>query len=420
MPPPEPIAIRSRLPFHYGWIMVATGVLTLFACLGVGRFALGMLLPAMGVQLELSYGEMGFISTGNFIGYLIAVLICGRLNSLLGARRLIFFGLLAIGLSLLLVSQADHFIVVLLLYLITGIGTGVANIPIMGLVAHWFAPKYRGRAAGTMIAGNGLGILFSGSLVPYLNVVGGDDGWRMSWLVFGGLIVLISVACIVLIRNNPEELGLKPIGAEDDQHADQQAPLLEPSQQDRRKMLTHLGSLYFLFGFTYSIYLTFIVTTLVQEYDYSESVAGQFWMGIGFLCIFSGPLFGTLSDRLGRRLGLALVFALQTLAYLLAAANFGSIGLFLSMLLFGLVAFSIPPIIAATLGDYMGPYQVATSFGYVTFFFSIGQIIGPTLAGTLAEASGSFSGSYLLSASLTALAVGLALMLRKPSLKPAD
>jgi hypothetical protein len=36
------------------------------------------------VQRQLSYGEMGFISTGNFIGYLIAVLICGRFNGLPG------------------------------------------------------------------------------------------------------------------------------------------------------------------------------------------------------------------------------------------------------------------------------------------------------------------------------------------------
>lgn len=34
---------------HYGWIVVAAGMLTVFASIGFGRFALGMLLPSMGV-----------------------------------------------------------------------------------------------------------------------------------------------------------------------------------------------------------------------------------------------------------------------------------------------------------------------------------------------------------------------------------
>ena len=32
---------------HYGWYVVAAGTLCIFASLGFGRFALGMLLPAM-------------------------------------------------------------------------------------------------------------------------------------------------------------------------------------------------------------------------------------------------------------------------------------------------------------------------------------------------------------------------------------
>jgi nitrate/nitrite transporter NarK len=47
----------------------------------------------------------------------------------------------------------------------------------------------------------------------------------------------------------------------------------------------------------------FIVTVLVREWGFAESVAGTFWMWIGFLSLFSGPVFGTLSDRLGRKTG---------------------------------------------------------------------------------------------------------------------
>ena len=69
----------ARLPFHYGWVIVFTGTLCILACLGFGRFALGMLLPSMASTLHLSYSQMGFISTANFTGYLISVLMSGLL-----------------------------------------------------------------------------------------------------------------------------------------------------------------------------------------------------------------------------------------------------------------------------------------------------------------------------------------------------
>ena len=399
-----------RLPFHYGWIMVIAGILTLFSCLGLGRFALGMLLPAMGGNLELSYAQMGYISTGNFIGYLLAVLISGRLSRLLGARQMIFWGLMMVGGSMVLVSQSHSFLPLLFLYLITGIGTGAANISVMGLVGHWFAPQYRGRAAGSMIIGNGLGIVCSGLLIPWFNAQWGEAGWRVSWFSFGVLVIVISVLCCLLLRNDPAEMDLKPLGY-DKNHPNPNPSNLNPVESLRRTLVLHLGCIYFLFGFSYVIYVTFIVTTLIQEYGFTESVAGWFWIVIGLLSMLSGPLFGALSDRLGRKTGMVLVFTLHSLAYLLAASGLSQATLFLSIALFGIAAFSIPAIIAATISDLFEPSRAASIFGYVTFFFGIGQITGPSIAGLLAEQSGSFSGSYLMAAAMSALAIVLTLLL---------
>lgn len=60
---------------HYGWIVIITGTAVLFSCLGLGRFSLGMLLPSMGASLELSYSQMGLIGTGNFVGYMVSVVL---------------------------------------------------------------------------------------------------------------------------------------------------------------------------------------------------------------------------------------------------------------------------------------------------------------------------------------------------------
>ena len=403
-----------KVPLHYGWIVVFAGLLTVFACLGIGRFALGMLLPSMGVNLDLNYSQMGFISTGNFVGYLVAVLISGYLMRRLGARKLIFLALLIIGISMVWISRTNHFLAILALYIVTGFGSGAANIPIMGLISHWFAPHKRGKAAGYMVVGNGLAIMFAGEFLPRINAAQGLEGWRTGWAFLGVIVLVISLICLLLLRNNPQSMGLIPVGESDNQATTKLAKPVEFS--DRRKYIFHMGCIYFLFGFTYVIYATFVVTTLVQEWQFSEAQAGRVWFWIGFLSLFSGPIFGGLSDKLGRKTGLIIVFSLQTLAYLLIASTSELLFLYLSVGLFGLVAWSIPSIFAAMVGDYMGPQLAATAFGYITFFFGIGQIVGPALAGILAEQGGGFSSSYLMAASMTAIAVVFTLLLKNPAI----
>ena len=71
---------------HYGWVVIITGTAVLFSCLGLGRFSLGMLLPSMGSSLELSYSQMGLIGTGNFVGYMVSVVLAGIVARSMGAR----------------------------------------------------------------------------------------------------------------------------------------------------------------------------------------------------------------------------------------------------------------------------------------------------------------------------------------------
>ncbi len=67
--------VDRRPTTHYGWVIVVTGFLIIFACIGLARYAYTMLLPSMQSELGLSYDRMGFIGTGNFCGYLLAALI---------------------------------------------------------------------------------------------------------------------------------------------------------------------------------------------------------------------------------------------------------------------------------------------------------------------------------------------------------
>jgi len=396
---------------HYGWVICLTGCAVLFACLGLGRFSLGMLLPSMSASLHLDYARMGLISTGNFAGYMSAVLVAGTVTQSLGARRAIALGLALVGGSMILIARCTSFVPVLVLYFATGVGSGMANVPLMGLVSHWFLKDTRGRAAGFMVSGNGLAIIFCGLFIPWVNQGSGGEGWRTGWLVLGGISLAVTALAAVLLRNHPREKGLEPLGGGGT------PPAPAPGSGKRggvvRRDVVHLGVIYLLFGATYVVYATFIVTSMVDVHHFGEDVAGRFWAVVGGLSVFSGPLFGWLSDRFGRRLGMIAVFSLFTVAYVFAALS-GTGFLYGSITLFGIVVWSIPTIMSAAVGDYMGPEQAVRAFGFITLFFGAGQIVGPAVAGWLAELTGDFNGSFLLCAALTGCAALLAGLLKKP------
>lgn len=401
------------LPFHYGWLIVAAGSLGIFACIGLARFALGMLLPAMGEDLHLTYAEMGLLSTVNFLGYLAGILATSRLVRLWGARSLIAVALLVCGLGMVGIGCAATLPLIMALAILTGIGSAMANIPIMAVLASWFTSKLRGKAAGFVVSGNGAAIILAGIAVPWMNGLSGY-GWRLSWVILGMLVVAIAGVCCCVIRNSPRELGLQPAGQKEGWGT------VQPHQLHRERsvplrLILHCGALYFVFGFTFVSYATFIVTTMVRQYGYSQQVAGSFWSWVGLFSLASGPLLGMLADRISRRFSLLVVFCVQTVAYTLVGLQLSEPFLYLSIGCFGLVAWSVPSIMAALAGDYAGPDKAFALFSAITFIFALGQVAGPFLAGIIAEQTGTFAISYLLAAGLTAGAALLAMLLPNPS-----
>jgi MFS family permease len=397
--------------FHYGWIIVAIGFLIIFACIGLARYAYTMLLPSMQSGLALPYDKMGFIGTGNFCGYLISVILAPRLIRRYKPRKVITGGLIMITMSLLSISVSNGFIIPLALYFMVGMGTGFANIPTMALISFWFRSDQRGKAAGLMIGGNGAAIILAGVLVPLLNRSFGADGWRAGWLLLGVTALIVTILAAWLVRNSPADMGLEPLGKAVPPSTDQ---LIPREKRGDGMLLVRLGLLYLAFGATFMVYGTFIVTTMVREYGFSEAKAGMYWSWAGLFSLFSGVVFGMLSDRVGRKYGLALVFAIQSIAYLLAGLKPGTFGLMISIALYGLAVFAIPAIMAAAVGDYLGLSRAAAAFSTITIFFAAGQTVGPALAGIIGKSTGSFSGAYLVAALITSAAMIFALFLPQP------
>ncbi len=378
-------------------------------CVGLARFAFGMILPGMASDLGLDYREQGILGASYFLGYLAIVALMPWLAPKLGPRRLCAGGLAVVAASLLALSMGRDYTFLSACYFITGIGSGAAFIGAMSLPAFWFHTSHRARGAGVVTAGAGAGILISGLLVPQVTAAMGLASWQVIWLIFAVLAGLFCVLALGVLRDRPADMGLSPYGrpnADPGPHTGAGRPVRSGP------FLLHLGVIYALFAATGLTYTTFIVTTMVDNRSVSPDTAGLLWAGVGGLSIFSGTLFGSISDRLGHRAGMLSALLAQAVAYGLIAAGTGVTGLYISVVLFGLSAWSLPSIVAAAAGDYLGPEKAAAGFAILTLMFAVGQVVGPAGAGILAGRTGGFAIAFGVATGLNLLAAFLCLFIR--------
>jgi len=401
---------RRHLP--YGIVVLVMGTFVVFGALGLARFGYTMLLAPMQAGLGMDNTQAGLLATANLVGYLVLSVLGGALASRYGPRAVIAAGLALAGAAMILTGLAGGMLSAAFWRCVTGIGSGASNVPVMGLLAAWFAPRRRGLAAGIGVAGSSFALILLGPGVPRLLALFGDAGWRVCWGILGTITVLLAGASFLVLRNHPEDVGELPVGAQpgDPAPAPRTGPLRWASVY-RSWTVWHIGLVYIAFGFSYIIYFTFFVKYLMSGGGYTQAEAGRLFMIMGWCSILCGLVWGSVSDLIGRKWALVIVYSIHTAAFLLFALAPNPAGLTTSAVLFGFTAWSIPAIMAAACGDMLGPRMAPAALGFITLFFGIGQAAGPSVAGALADASGSLASSWLLAAGVAVLgAIGAALL----------
>ena len=409
---------------HYGWVVLFMSVVTVLGCLGFARFGYTMILPDMLKGLGMSDLQAGYLATGNLVGYAALAIIGGFLAARYGPRVVIGFSMLLIGVAMFLTGLAPNFQMALVWRILTGVGSGGSNVPVMGLVSAWFGTRRRGLATGIAVSGSSVGLAITGPLIPRIIDAYGADGWRYSWYYMGAVTVIIAILCFVLLRNRPAEKGLVAVGLEEDPplstqdkpfgNARDRASSLQWGLVYKSGAVWHLALIYIMFGFSYIIYATFFSRYLTGEAGFTSKYAGRLWMLVGVVSIVSGLIWGPISDKVGRKYGLAMVYFLQGLCFVIFGLWKATPGYYLSALLFALTAWSIPAIMAATCGDYLGSRLAPTALGFVTLFFGIGQFVGPTVAGYIRNVTESYTWAFIIAGLAAFVGAGGSLSLRPP------
>ncbi|HQH42847.1 MAG TPA: MFS transporter [Syntrophorhabdaceae bacterium] len=399
---------------HYAWVIAFTGTLVTILAHGFGRMSYSVILPSMKDGLSLTYTQLGSIATGNFIGYLSLAIIGGFLAARFGVRRVVFVSLLVIGISLFLTGFSQSFIFAFFMRLISGLGNGGSYVPIMALPAAWFVIKKRGLATGIVSAGIGFGLFLSGIILPPVIAAFGKEGWRYAWFLMGIIVFVCAFVCYAFLRNNPKEKGTTMYGGEEEQKTGAKVTLFSAFKDVVvEPEIWKLGCVYFMYGFSYIIYLTFFVAYLTKEMGVKPAEAGGIFSILGIFSIFCGVIYGWISDLLGRKYGSMLAYINLAVAYAIFALWREPVGFYVSAVAFGVAAFSIPTIMAAASGDAVGGRLAPAGLGFITLFFGIGQALGPVIGGWLKDTTGTFAYAFLLSAGVSLLGAAGSLILKK-------
>jgi predicted MFS family arabinose efflux permease len=408
--------MEDKNRIHYGWIILILGVATVAGALGLARFGYTMILPAMKSGLALTDSQAGDLAMGNMAGYLILALAAGFLSTHFSPRVVVSGFMALVSLSMLVTGLAPDFITAFAGRVFTGMGSGGANVPVIGIVMTWFAGSRRGFATGIAVSGSSFALLLTGLAIPPILNMGGPEGWRFSWYFLSAIALIIAILCGIFLRNTPADMNVSPIGSSGIPESSEKAHLSSIIKSWRLIYRSfdvwHLAIIYTLFGFSYIIYATFFVRYLNWEAGFTLENAGRLWSLVGVISIASGFIWGTFSDKAGRKYALASVFILQSVCYLIFGVWKGMPGYYTSALLFSITAWSIPAIMAAAAGDILGAKLAPAALGFLTLFFGIGQMFGPFTAGRIADAYGSYTYAFVIAASASFAGGLLSLLLR--------
>jgi MFS family permease len=196
----------------YGWYIVAGLASVGAVSAGMGGVNFGLFIPHMSEELGIKHAIFGWTMTARLVGYSASSFIIGRILDRYGARipmaiAGVLMALAMVGLSLI---ESDWQLVAIMCFIgVIGMQGGGGNLYQSVPLSRWFI-RLRGRAMAVTFIGVPVGIFIFSPLTQYLI---DTINWRAAWLILGGggSVVIVFVG-LLIVRKDPESMGLRPDG----------------------------------------------------------------------------------------------------------------------------------------------------------------------------------------------------------------
>jgi len=403
----------ARLPFFYGWVVVA--VVFVSMALGVNaRTAFSLLMPPLLDEFGWDRG----VTAGAFaFGFLVSALASPTLGWVMdrfGPRVVMELGIVMMAAGLLaapLTQEPWH------IYVTLGVLVGGGSVCLGYTGQSLFLPNWfvRRRALAISLAFSGVGV---GSIVmlPWLQGVVEGAGWRDACTTLGIVVLVLLAPINLLLRRRPQDLGLEPDGEGLDAppRSGRTVRVIDPAwaavdwtlaraARTARFWWIAIGNFCALFAW-YAVQVHQTKYLLDTGFGATEAA----WaLGLVSLVAIPGQIaLGALADRIGREwvwtignLGFAICYAA-----LLALAEWPSPALLYVMVISqGLLGYGLTSVLGAITAEIFQGRHYGVIFGTLMMMSMAGGALGPWATGALYDLTGSYALPFAIALALTAV-----------------
>jgi FSR family fosmidomycin resistance protein-like MFS transporter len=356
-----------------------------------------VLLPFIGMELGLNYSEIGFIITFQFIINTITNICGGMLVDMIERKGLLMaISLFFVGFPYFPMYFIESYWLIIVCVTFVGVGNNFWHPIAIPTLVNRFQHR-----SGLALSIHGMGANLGDALSP---------------LAVGSLLAILSWREVVMINMLPGLIitlivlfmfqNLKgTIKKTKDQAQHHTSPVREyfsrfPELYRNKSMLL----ITIIAGFrsmTQNGLYTFLPLYLAYQLGYS-----QFFVGFGLFLLHMGsfvvtPIFGHLSDKVGRK-KIVITSMVMTALVLLIIPSIGTNILSLIFIaILGFFLYAIRPVIQAWLMDTTPKKMAGTSVGFLFGIQSLGSSISPLLGGMIADKYGLVFAFYFLAVLIT-------------------
>jgi MFS family permease len=408
---------QLRLPFFYGWVVVAVA----FVTMGIGvnaRTSFSLLFPPI---LDEFGWERGTVAAAFSIGFVTSGLytpFIGALMDRFGPRLVIPFGVVLVSAGLMLATAISRpwQLHLTLGVLVVGGSVFISYIGHSLFLPLWFVRR-RGLAIGIAFSGVGVGSIV---LFPWLQSVIDGAGWRQAcWAMAVLLLVVLLPLNLLLQRQRPQDLGLEPdgdpdpaTGAPDDVLDNVVDPVWAATDWTLRRALRTARYWWLFVGYFCGLFVWYAVqvhqTKYLVETGFSPALAAQALGWVGLSGVVGQIAIGHLSDRLGREWAwtLSVLGFVTCYLLLLALAELpSSLLVWLMVASQGLLGYGLASVYGAIPAEVFQGKHFGTIFGTLSTASILGAGAGPWLTGLIHDHTHSYAPAFILTIAVSLLSI---------------
>jgi OFA family oxalate/formate antiporter-like MFS transporter len=410
-----PRLLNSRVPFFYGWIILAC-----LCCAGFSRQ--GPAVATLSVFVEPLTREFGWsrtaLSGAVSLGGLLAALSSPLIGPILdrhGSRIALCLAVLVTGVAMMLLSLTQSLFVFYLLFCIARMNwAGPFELGIYGAVNNWFVDR---RAFATSVATVAQMVgLVAMPLIAQLAMR--QHGWRYGWLAIGSITLLVGFFPVWLFMvRRPEDLGLRPDRSPPAETAGSRTLYLEPNFSRREAIGT--SAFWLLLLYAILVYPVQAGVSLHQaahliERGIDPTIAATVVSAFSLMSAAASISCGFLPRSLPIRYPLALIGVFLAMSALLMIGISAPKQAYIAACLFGFAIGGILTLLPIAWADYFGRANFAAIRSVALSAQVVAQAAGPLLSGALHDWTGNYERSLQCFALLSSLSVVAALTARRP------